>query len=181
MDELLRIQRFCVERNLKIAVAESVTSGMVQARISNMPEAGLFFLGGITAYTCESKQKLLDIPLEISKPVNGVGPAISNLLAEKVCDVFGAELGMGITGYATIAPDMGVFSKYAFGSLYLSGRTVHRCFLVSHRSSQSDVQEDFCTQLIKTCAAVLSTMDRNHYEPEQEERSYPSKTGYDPG
>ncbi len=176
MDELLRIQRFCVERNLKIAVAESVTSGLVQAWMSNMPEAGLFFLGGITAYTCESKEKLLDIPLELSRPVNGVASAISDLLAEKVCSLFGAELGLGITGYATLAPDMGVFSKYAFGSLYLSGCIVHRCFLVSHRSSQADVQKDFCTQLIKTCAAVLATMGRNHYEPD--EGSNPSKTGY---
>ena len=49
------------EPRLTLAVAESVTAGHVQARVSAVAGASNFFLGGVTAYTLEQKVKLLGV------------------------------------------------------------------------------------------------------------------------
>ncbi len=44
-----------------ISIAESVTSGCLQLAFSQMPNASLFYNGGITAYTLPEKVKLLKV------------------------------------------------------------------------------------------------------------------------
>ena len=47
------------EKKQSIAVAESVTSGLLQAAFSNAKEASFFFQGGITAYNIGQKSRHL--------------------------------------------------------------------------------------------------------------------------
>ena len=59
------IRRFLLEHRETIAVAESVTSGFIQAAFSTAEEASQFYQGGITAYNfCQKFSHLRVEPLE---------------------------------------------------------------------------------------------------------------------
>ncbi len=78
-----------------MAVAESVTGGLVCSRIVNVPGASGWFRGGIVSYATEVKQELLGV---------GAGPVVSEAAAVAMAvgarDRLRADVGVAITGVA---------------------------------------------------------------------------------
>jgi nicotinamide-nucleotide amidase len=109
LKELMRAQR------RTLAVAESLTSGHVQARIGAIPGASEFFLGGMTAYSLDQKVKHLGVDRAVAAPVNSVSAAVAEQMARGVCALFGSELGLATTGYAE--PAAGVPQPFAWWAL----------------------------------------------------------------
>ena len=105
---LRKLCDYCLDHNYKIAVAESVTSGLLQLMLSCCPNAGLFFAGGITAYSCMQKFKQLGISDSGCLASNGVSEKISENMALHICKKFNSELGLSITGFASPIPEKGV-------------------------------------------------------------------------
>lgn len=153
--DLETIRNYCMDRKLKIAAAESATAGFVQALLSTMRDAGLFYQGGITTYTCQMKSQLLGIPLEKCEVTNGVDLDIADLMAKNICGLYQADIGVAITGYASEIPELGILNKYAFGSICLSDELILRCEFLSLEVKQLDVQRDFAMQLIHALANCL--------------------------
>ena len=83
------------DRGLTLAVAESLTGGLVAARLVNVPGASAWFRGGVVAYASDVKYTLLDVP---------EGPVVSETaaaaMASGVRSVLGADVGLGVTGVA---------------------------------------------------------------------------------
>jgi nicotinamide-nucleotide amidase len=154
--ELEMIRKFCLDNSYKIAAAESATAGFIQLLLSNMDEAGLFYNGGITTYSCEVKRHLLHIPLDKCEETNGVTPEITDLMSENVSVLFKSNIGISLTGYASPIPEQDVFDLYAFVSVSLNGEWILSERLTSSKSSQFDVQMDFASQAIKACARALT-------------------------
>jgi nicotinamide-nucleotide amidase len=82
-------------RGLTLAVAESLTGGLVAARLVNVPGASAWFRGGVVAYASDVKYSLLDVP---------EGPVVSEVaaaaMASGVRKVLGADVGLAVTGVA---------------------------------------------------------------------------------
>jgi nicotinamide-nucleotide amidase len=80
---------------LTLAVAESVTGGLVGSRLSAVPGASNWFRGSIVAYASEVKRKLLGV---------GDGPVVSEAAAEEMAAgaaaVLGGDVGLALTGVA---------------------------------------------------------------------------------
>jgi nicotinamide-nucleotide amidase len=78
-----------------LAVAESLTGGLVAARLVNVAGASAWFRGGVVTYATDLKHLLLDVP---------EGPVVSEeaaaAMAEGVRRVMGADVGLGVTGVA---------------------------------------------------------------------------------
>ena len=53
-----------IENKLTISAAESLTGGLLQATIVNIPNASKVFLGGIVSYTKETKCRLLGLSMD---------------------------------------------------------------------------------------------------------------------
>ena len=85
---------------LTLAVAESVTCGLVQARIGAVSGASEYFLGGVTAYSLEQKVKLLGVDRAHAKRVNCVSREVAEQMARGACALFGSDLAVATTGYA---------------------------------------------------------------------------------
>lgn len=151
------IRKFCLEGSYKIAVAESVTAGTVQMLLSNMKQAGLFYQGGVTTYTCEMKHHLLHIPLDKCQETNGVTQEITDLMSENVSVLFKSNIGISLTGYASAIPEQGIFEKFAFVSISFNGKWIFSDRLSTGKTSQSEVKMDFASQAIKECARCLSS------------------------
>lgn len=89
------VGRILRERGLTMAVAESLTGGLVGSRLTAAAGASEFFLGSVVSYSTESKRKLLGV---------GDSPAVSEEtardMAAGVAGVFGADVGLSLTGVA---------------------------------------------------------------------------------
>ena len=149
------IKHFCFDHNISLAVAESASSGFLQVLFSSEKEAGLFFEGGITTYSCKQKARHLDIPFDICDPCNGVALEIAERMALKVCDVFDAKIGLSLTGYASPIPEQNIYDLFAFGAVALNGRVVLTQKLVSDNEDPDQIREDYAKMLVVACAKVL--------------------------
>jgi nicotinamide-nucleotide amidase len=78
-----------------LATAESLTGGLVGARITAVPGASEWFRGSIVAYATEVKQKLLGIA-----PGPAVSEAAAREMAEGAVAALGADVGLSLTGVA---------------------------------------------------------------------------------
>ena len=57
----LVVGRLLVRAGLRLAVAESLTGGMVGARLTSVPGASDWFAGGVVAYASDVKRRLLSV------------------------------------------------------------------------------------------------------------------------
>ncbi|WP_312091095.1 CinA family protein [Chryseobacterium sp.] len=110
-----KISYYLRERNEKISVAESVTSGLVQLAFSQMPSAERFFEGGITAYTIDQKVRHLYIDFEKAQSVNRVSRSITDEMPLNIAKLFKTEWSIATTGYSTPVreSDNDIFAFYA--------------------------------------------------------------------
>jgi len=105
------------EPRLTLAVAESLTSGRLQARIGAISGASQFFLGGITAYSLEQKVRHLGVDRAGADAVNCVSGPIVEQMARGVCALFGANVGVATTGYAEPAAQWDVDEPFGWWGL----------------------------------------------------------------
>ena len=82
-------------RHLTLAVAESLTGGLVAARLVDVPGASAWFRGGVVSYASDVKFSVLGVP---------EGPVVTSeaaaAMASGVRDLLGADVGLGVTGVA---------------------------------------------------------------------------------
>jgi nicotinamide-nucleotide amidase len=89
------VGRLLVARGLTLAVAESLTGGLVASRVVDIPGASEWFKGGVVAYASQVKLDLLGVP---EGPV--VGEVAAMAMADGVRRLLGAEVGVATTGVA---------------------------------------------------------------------------------
>jgi nicotinamide-nucleotide amidase len=82
-------------RGLTLAVAESLTGGLVASRLVNVPGASDWFRGGVVSYAADVKYSLLDVP---EGPV--VSASAATAMATGVAAKLGADVGLAVTGVA---------------------------------------------------------------------------------
>jgi nicotinamide-nucleotide amidase len=142
-----------------LAVAESLTSGRVQARIGMVSGASGFFLGGITAYSLEQKVRHLGVNRAQAEAVNSVSAEVAEQMARGVCTLFGSDIGVSTTGYAEPSADWNVAEPYAWWALAHNlgaGKFVLRHGRVDcSGESRTAVQEDVADAVIGGLIAYL--------------------------
>lgn len=84
----------------KVAVAESLTGGMLGEQITSVPGSSDYFLGGILAYSDEMKHRLLGVPLDTLATHTAVSEEVAMAMAAGACERTGAHYGVSVTGYA---------------------------------------------------------------------------------
>jgi nicotinamide-nucleotide amidase len=87
-------------RGMKIAVAESCTGGMLGERITAVPGASDTMLGGVIAYADAVKEQHLGVRPETLRAHGAVSEETAREMATGVCERFGAQVGVSITGVA---------------------------------------------------------------------------------
>ena len=93
LDGLLR-------RGETLAVAESMSGGLLASRLTAVPGASTVFLGGATVYSRQAKTALLGLDPARLASAGTVSEATSLALAEAVRTRLGATWGLAITGNA---------------------------------------------------------------------------------
>lgn len=112
---------------LTLAVAESLTGGLLTARFVTEPGAGDTVLGGIVAYARSVKSTMFDVD-----PEKVVCPEAAIAMAAGVRRQLGADVGVGVTGVAGPATQDGepVGAVYAAVAAHSdqTPQAVHRRF-----------------------------------------------------
>jgi nicotinamide-nucleotide amidase len=102
---------------LTLAVAESLTAGQVQARVASVAGASEYFLGGVTAYSLESKVKLLGVDRAHARATDCVSQRVAVEMAAGAAKLFKADIAVATTGYAEAAPKKKVRTPYAWWAI----------------------------------------------------------------
>ena len=88
------------EKNLTIAVAESLTGGLVAASLTEIPGASKVFKGSITAYVDEIKQNILNVNKETIPNFTSISEQVALEMAINVRKILKSDIGISTTGVA---------------------------------------------------------------------------------
>jgi nicotinamide-nucleotide amidase len=90
-----------------LAVAESLTGGLVAAEITSVPGASKAFRGSVTAYATELKHQLLGVDATLLSERGAVDAQVAAQMAAGVRKALGADWGIATTGVAGPEPQDG--------------------------------------------------------------------------
>lgn len=89
-----------IEKNLKLATAESCTGGLIGKRITNVSGASKVFDCGIISYSNEIKHRILGVSEEALKEYGAVSAEVAKQMAKGALAVSGADIAVSVTGIA---------------------------------------------------------------------------------
>ena len=85
---------------LTLAVAESLTGGLLGAELVAVPGASAVFRGGALTYATDSKASVLGVQEELLTAHGPVHPLVAVQMADGARSLFGADLALATTGVA---------------------------------------------------------------------------------
>ena len=88
------------ELGATVAVAESLTAGLLGAALTSVPGASAAFRGGLLAYATDLKQSLAGVPGPLLDAHGAVSAQIAGAMAAGVRERLGATYGVALTGVA---------------------------------------------------------------------------------
>ncbi|MDH6576514.1 CinA family protein [Kitasatospora sp. MAP5-34] len=94
-------------RGATLAVAESLTGGLLAATLVDVPGASASFRGSVTAYATEVKASVLGVDEGLLAVRGPVHPVVARQMAEGVRRLLGATYGLSTTGVAGPEPQDG--------------------------------------------------------------------------
>lgn len=143
------IKDILIKNHETLAVAESVTSGHLQAEFSLAKDATHFYQGGITAYNLDQKTRLLHIDPVHAMTCNSVSEKIAEDLAKNVSKLFSSDWGVGVTGYAAPIPESGITELFAFFAIAHKGEIVLSKKMKGLKNEPSKVQLHYAHELLR--------------------------------
>ncbi|RKS98173.1 CinA family protein [Chryseobacterium defluvii] len=133
-----------------ISVAESVTSGLLQLAFSQMPNASLFYMGGITAYSLPEKVRLLKVDRAEAEECDCVSENIVETMALNVAEMFKTDWSIATTGYCTPIRSSS-YKIFAYFSFSYKGEIVLTKKLELHPKTQALNAQLYYTEFILGC------------------------------
>ena len=88
------------QKGIKLALAESCTGGLISHWITNVPGSSDYYLGGVSAYAYEAKERLLGVNHATLAVYGAVSRETALEMARGARQVFGAGLSASVTGIA---------------------------------------------------------------------------------
>jgi nicotinamide-nucleotide amidase len=104
-------------KNLRLAVAESCTGGLISHRITNISGSSDYFERGLVVYSNKAKQELLGVPRETLQKYGAVSELTAMSMAQGLLKLTKTDIGIAVTGIA--GPTGGTPDK-PVGLVYIS-------------------------------------------------------------
>ncbi len=95
-----RVVSLLLEKNKKIATAESCTAGILSGKLTEVGGVSAVFECGVASYSNEIKHSVLGVPTELMDTYGAVSEQVAAAMATGVRRLSGADFGIGITGVA---------------------------------------------------------------------------------
>lgn len=154
----------CAEKGLSLAVAESLTGGLVAATLVSVAGASQVFRGGIIAYDTGLKASLLGVDTELLEREGPVHREVAEQMAQGVrraCAINGsiAHIGLATTGVA--GPDPDERTGQPAGTVWIawSVNDVTRAEPLTLTGSRQEIRDSTVTMLLERILLNLSQLD----------------------
>jgi nicotinamide-nucleotide amidase len=99
-DAVHRLVAELAAKNLTVAVAESLTGGLIMAGLTSVPGVSRVFRGGVVAYATDTKESMLGVDAELLETSGAVDPDVAEQMAVGVRERFDVSFGLSSTGVA---------------------------------------------------------------------------------
>lgn len=148
IDQVNQVKSKLAAKAETIAVAESVTGGLLQFALSSADGAREYFQGGITAYNLGQKSRHLFVEPIHAEACNCVSEKIAQQMALQVTNLFQSHWGVSVTGYASPAPESGgeLFAYFCITNL---GNVVRSGKLRPETSGFPSVQWEYVNKVVE--------------------------------
>lgn len=147
-DHINDIRNYILSKKETIAIAESVTSGLLQTAFALAPDASKFYQGGITAYNLGQKYKHLGVEPIHAENCDCVSKKVAGQMANNVCDLFKSDWGIGVTGYAVPVPES--WQKlYAFYAIAHHHKIILNGMVAAKKQESSQAQLLYVNAVLK--------------------------------
>ncbi|MEU2495269.1 nicotinamide-nucleotide amidohydrolase family protein [Streptomyces sp. NPDC007883] len=159
MSSAAAVLRLLAERGESLAVAESLTGGLVAAELTSVPGASKSFLGSVTAYATALKRDLLGVDGALLAEHGAVHAEVAAQMAAGVRARTGAGWGIATTGVAGPDPQDGQPVGTVFVAVAGPGgsRKVARLRLNGDRS---EIRRESVRSVLELLAGELSGKGR---------------------
>lgn len=111
------------QKDLKIATAESCTGGMVSTYITAVSGASKVFEMGLTTYSNRIKNEALQVKKQTLDSVGAVSYETAKQMAENICAISNADIGISVTGVAGPDSQDGYTAGTVFTGICHNGNT----------------------------------------------------------
>lgn len=157
-ENVQEVANLLIRDGQKLAVAESVTAGLMQQAFAAAENASSFFEGGVTAYNLLQKWRLLKIDETHALRCNCVSPQVALEMAQGVRKIFGSDWGIGITGYAATVPEMGIDQLFAHVAIVYKADVILEKTLFGPTAELLQVQLFYVNETIDSMLAHLKAV-----------------------
>lgn len=99
-DAVHRLVAELAAKKLTVAVAESLTGGLIMAALTSVPGVSRVFRGGVVAYATDTKESMLGVDAELLETSGAVDPDVAEQMAAGVRERFDVSFGLSSTGVA---------------------------------------------------------------------------------
>lgn len=103
------VAKLLTERDLKIAVAESCTGGLISSRLTNIAGSSKYFERGVITYSNAAKVEILKVDEDLIQDKGAVSLDVARQMAEGIKAISGTDIGLAVTGI--MGPDGGTKDK----------------------------------------------------------------------
>lgn len=166
MTELARavIERACA-LGLRIAVAESLTGGLLANALVTVPGASRAFSGGIVSYDTELKHTLLGVDAQLLCTRGPVNNEVARQMAagvRRACAVNGVSAAIGIATTGVAGPDPDSQSGQQPGTVWLgvSSLAGERAVLLACSGSRAAIRASAVEAALTELATELETVSK---------------------
>ncbi len=144
------------KKRLTLSVCESCTGGMLGSIITRVPGSSKYFLGGIIAYSNDSKRRIVGVQSNELKQYGAVSPEVAGKMAQGVQSVFKSDIGIGITG---IAGPSGGSKKKPVGLVYISLSSKKRILVkkLLLKGSRDQIRRRVCEKALSLLICSLQS------------------------
>ncbi len=142
-----------LKNNITIAVAESLTGGMVASRLINYPGISKVFMEGFVTYSNEAKMNTLHVNRDTLAKYGAVSEGTAKEMAYGAAKIAGTDMGVSTTGIA--GPDGGSEEKpvgLVYVCVYYKGSfNVNKIIATGSREIIRDRAATSALDLIRSC------------------------------
>ncbi|NUS09588.1 MAG: CinA family protein, partial [Nonomuraea sp.] len=96
MADVAGVLALLVRQEATVAVAESLTGGLIGAAFTSVSGSSRAFRGGVISYATDLKRELLGVPGELLRREGAVHPDVAAAMAAGVARLCGATYGLAV-------------------------------------------------------------------------------------
>ncbi len=150
------IMELCLQKNLKLALAESCTGGLLSSKFVALPGSSAFLYGAAITYSNEAKINFLGVKQETIEKFGAVSEECAKEMSEGLLRSSAADISCAVTGIA--GPDGGTKEK-PVGLVYCSVSTKNGtvCKYKHHFGTRNQIRERAAYSAIQEIKKAIST------------------------